>query len=326
MIKMGALLTQFFPLSPILTDKNLPSQEGKVFIVTGGASGIGFQLSAILYQAGGNVYIAGRSEEDAKLSIQRIMSLSAVGVGKLSYLPLHLDDLSSIRASVNKFKSKETKLNVLWNNAGVSLPPLGSKSSQGHELMLATNCLGPLLLTKLLLPLLEVAAESSPPASVRVVWTSSQMVDMIAPIGGIVMEDLTESVPLDKTRNYVTSKTGNWFLASELGREVAPKGILSVVQNPGNLNTNLLRHVKWMKLLTSPLLYNAMFGAYTELWAGLSTTLTMEHVGAYVIPWGRLHPSPRQDLLDALKSRDCGGTGVATEFLGWCVDKISTYV
>jgi hypothetical protein len=108
---------------------------------------------------------------------------------------------------------------------------------------------------------------------------------------------------------------GNLLLASELAYRVGPQGILSVAQNPGNLKTNLLRHTsKWMQRAVSPLLCNAKIGAYTELWAGLSPELTIEMNGAYVIPWGRLHPSPRKDLLDALKSVEGGGTGLADEF------------
>jgi hypothetical protein len=80
-----------------------------------------------------------------------------------------------------------------------------------------------------------------------------------------------------------------------------------------------------MKYVVYPLLHNAKMGAYTELWAGLSPELTMENGGAYVLPWGRLHPSPREDLLDALKAKEDGGTGVAHEFWKWCVDQIAAY-
>ncbi|KAF7196804.1 Short-chain dehydrogenase/reductase sthC [Pseudocercospora fuligena] len=62
---MGASYSQFFPPPPTLTESNLPSQSGKVFIVTGGAAGVGYELSKILYHAGGKVYIAGRSEKNA---------------------------------------------------------------------------------------------------------------------------------------------------------------------------------------------------------------------------------------------------------------------
>lgn len=323
---MGTLWSQFFPPAPSLTEKNLPSQEGKVFIVTGGASGIGFELSKILYHAGGKVYIAGRSEAKALESIKSIKSSTSTSrsstqstKGQLAFLYLQLEDLSTIKASVENFISKESKLDVLWNNAGVSLPPQGSKSVQGYELQLATNCLGPLLFTQLLLP----ALKSAP--SARVVWTASQVVDMSAPKGGINLADLT-STPKDQAKNYALSKTGNWFLASEFAREVSATGILSLVQNPGNLKTNLLRHAIWMKYAAYPLLHNAKMGAYTELWAGLSPELTTDNgSGAYVLPWGRLHPSPRGDLLEALKAEEEGGTGVAHEIWKWCIDQIAAY-
>ena len=323
---MGVTFSQLYPPSPSLTEQNLPSQKGKVFIVTGGASGIGLELATILFRAGGKVYIAGRSENRARESIERIRASvhDPSSAARLEYLPLELDDLSTIRSSAEAFMNKESKLDVLWNNAGVSLAPLGSVSKQGHELQVATNCLGPFLFTQLLLPSLRAAAQGSPPGFVRVVWTSSMMVDLSAPKDGIVMADLV-SPPQDKTRNYVTSKTGNWFLGSELAREVGPHGILSITQNPGNLNTNLLQRAPWMKLMSYPLLHDAKKGAYTELWAGLSPELTMESNGDYVIPWGRVHPSPRKDLLDALKTLDEGGTGQAGKFREWCEKQTAAY-
>jgi hypothetical protein len=66
-------------------------------------------------------------------------------------------------------------------------------------------------------------------------------------------------------------------------------------------------------------------GAYTELWAGLSPEVTMETNGGYVVPWGRIHPAPRQDLLDALKSTQDGGIGRAGEFWEWCEKKVAEY-
>lgn len=68
----------------------------------------------------------------------------------------------------------------------------------------------------------------------------------------------------------------------------------------------------------SPLLYDAKMGAYTELWAGLSEELTMERSGGAVVPWGRMHPAPRKDLVDACRSVEEGGTGQAGEFREWC--------
>ena len=324
---MGSTFSQLFPPHATLTEQNLPSQKGKVFIVTGGYSGVGYQLVTILFHAGGIVYVAGRSEAKAQQCIEEIKASvhDTSTAGHLEYLPLKLDDLSTIKASAEAFKAKESKLDVLWNNAGVSLPPIGSVSKQEYELQMATNCLGPLLFTQLLLPSLQSAARESSPGSVRVVWTASLVVDMNSPKGGIIMADLA-SPPQDQTKNYVASKVGNWFLASEMAREVNTYGILTVVQNPGQLKTDLLRHAStWMRIAASPLLHKAKLGAYTELWAGLSPELTMENNECYVMPWGRIHPSPRQDILDATKSKEEGGTGRALEFQEWCNKQIAEF-
>lgn len=324
---MGITFSQFLPPTPTLTERNLPSQQGKVFIVTGGASGVGRELVNILFRAGGKVYIAGRSEANAQQCMQEIRSSvdDTACTGQLEYLSLDLSDLSTIRPAAEAFKNKEPRLDVLWNNAGIYFAQPGSLSKQGHEPHIGTNCLGPFLFTQALLPSLKAAAQHSPPGSVRVVWTGSLMMDLSAPLAGMVVADLA-SPPKDQAKNYTASKTGNWFLASELAREVGSEGILSVTQNPGNLSTNLLRNANWMKVASYPLLYPAKMGAYTELWAGLAPEITMEMNGCYVIPWGRIHPSPRQDLLDALKSVEEGGTGQAREFWKWCERQTLEYV
>ncbi|KAL8720307.1 MAG: hypothetical protein Q9225_002819 [Loekoesia sp. 1 TL-2023] len=322
---MGVTFSQFFPPSPSLTEANIPSQRGRVFIVTGGASGVGFELCALLYYVGGKVYLAGRSESKAQAAIAEIKARSTTSFGELNFLFLSLEDLTTIKPAVEAFTARESRLDVLFNNAGVSLPPRGSVSAQGHELQLATNCLGHYLLTKLLLPTLLYTAESTDPAAVRVIWTSSIAVDASAPKGGMNISELTD-IPSNQQRNYVNSKTGNWFLASALADQVGSKGILSLTQNPGNLKTGILRHAPWiLGFATSPLLYPAKMGAYTELWAGLSKMLGIQDGGKYVVPWGRLHPSPRPDLVAALKSKEDGGTGIAALFLDYCEKQTAAY-
>ncbi|CAG8978210.1 hypothetical protein HYALB_00011791 [Hymenoscyphus albidus] len=331
---MGATLSQFFPPTPSLTENNLPSQQGRTFLITGGYSGVGLELSKILYSAGGSVYIAGRSESSARAAIEEIKAgaKNVEGAGHLSFLYLDLSDLSLIKGSAMEFLEKEGRLDVLFNNAGVSQPPVGSVSKQGHELQVATNCLGPFLFTSLLLPVLRETAASlnAPEGSVRIVWTSSQVVDLSAPTGGLVMQEL-DTPPKDNFGNYVNSKTGNWFLASEFGKQVKNNGILSVVQkptcakNPGNLKTNLMRNKIWMMYMSYPLLYPGKLGAYTALWAGVSHELNLDDSGGYVILWGRKHPGPRVDLLDALKTIEEAGTGRANEFWKWCVAKTVDY-
>ena len=324
---MGVNFSQFFPPNPTLTEANLPSQEGKVFIVTGGYSGVGQELCTILYQSGGKVYLAGRSEAKAQEAINHIKGLQTKSPGEIIFLQLSLDDLATLKPAVETFTSSESRLDVLFNNAGVSNPPKGSVSAQGIELQMATNCLGPYLLTELLLPTLRSTAKASSPGAVRVVWTSSVVVDVSVPKSGIDFQDLT-TVHDYQQQNYLNSKVGNWLLADALATRVGAgkDNILSVTQNPGNLKTGLLRHVSALVgILTAPLLYSGRMGAYTELWSGLSSDLTVDDGGSYILPWGRKHPSPRPELLAAMKSKEVGGTGVAAEFVEWCDERVADY-
>jgi len=316
---MSAFFSQIYPPCPALTEKNLPNQKGKVFLITGGYSGIGYQLAEMLYKAGGKVYIAGRSEEKALKAIEEIKSSTAGdGSGELEFLLLRLGDLSSIKSSVEEFQRRESHLHVLWNNAGRCMYPEGEKTVQGHDVILGTNCLGPYLFTWLILPSLQAAAKMSPRGTVRIVWSSSIVVDASAPTNGVIMSEIT-SPSKKQTRNYVNSKTGNWFLASQFGRRVSQDGIISLTQNPGNLKTNIMRNVpKWVTVIARLLMWDAQYGAYTELYAGLSSEITVEDNGGYIIPWGRKHPNIRKDLLNALENEENGGVGVAEKFWEWC--------
>lgn len=301
-----------------------------MFIVTGGYSGVGQCLAGILYHAGGTVYIAGRSHEKATQAIAEIKAqdqTASTADGKLEFLEVDLQDLTTIKRAAEAFGAKESRLDVLFNNAAVSLTPASMKSAQGYEMILATNCLGPFLFTLCLVPFLEAASQARSPGSVRVVWTSSQVVDF-SPTGGFPMTQITDAPSVEINARYMNSKTGNWFLASEFARRIGERrGILSVTQNPGALKTQILRNgpriLYWIVL---PLLSPAINGAYTELYCGLSDELTLEkNSGGYMLPWGRIHPSPRQDLLDAMKSKDEGGTGRAEEFWNWCDEQVTQY-
>jgi NAD(P)-dependent dehydrogenase (short-subunit alcohol dehydrogenase family) len=324
---MGVTWSQLFPPKPSLTEASLPSQKGKVFIVTGGYSGLGFELCTILAQAGGKVYLAGRSEEKTQAVIAKVKALPAIAspAVEIVFLPLSLDDLTTIKPAVATFTAAESRLDVLFNNAGVSNPPRGSVSPQGHELQLATNCLGPYLLAQLLVPTLQHTAKTAPPATVRVIWTSSIVVDVPARKVGLELAEL-EHPHADQQHNYVNTKVGNWFLADALAAQAGGDGILSLVQNPGNLKTDLTRHLPAIvPLLAAPLLYPARMGAYTALWAAFSSELKVEDGGKYVLPWGRLHPSPRADLLAAMKAKEDGGTGVAAGFMEYCDKQVAEF-
>ena len=314
---MGNAYSQSRPPAPTFTEVDLPDLRGKVYIITGGASGVGAELAEILYNAGGTVYIVGRSEANALHAISRMTECcgDSAKAGKLNFLHVDLADLATIKPAASKFLAAEQRLDILFNNAGVSLPPVGSTSAQGLELMMATNAVGPHLLTQLLLPLLRITVES------RVVWTSSLAAEASLSKGGFTMEQIA-TPGTDQVFNYNASKFANQLLSAELSR--AEPAITSVAQNPGNLQTNLLRHMpRWQRTLVGPILYHAKMGAYTELHAGLSPNVRS---GDYVIPWGRRHTTLRQDFIDATKSLDEGGTELSRMFKVWCDGQVASFL
>lgn len=222
-------LAQSFNLpAPTLTEKNLPDQLGKVHIVTGGYAGVGEQLVDILYGANATVFVAGRSQEKADRSIAAAKAAHPDSKGTLTFLKLDLQDLPTIAPAVAEFnKASGGKLNVLTNNAGVMMPPAGTKSAQGYEVQIATNCLGGFLLTKLLLPTLKATAKAEgKEGAVRVTWAASLAVDLLSPKGGIAFGDGKNASPagepipapkvLGKNGDYGQSKAGNYYLAAAM--------------------------------------------------------------------------------------------------------------
>jgi NAD(P)-dependent dehydrogenase (short-subunit alcohol dehydrogenase family) len=124
-----------FPPAPTFTPKDLPSLAGKVFIITGAASGVGFELAKILYAAGGGVYVGARSTSRCSDAIEKIKSSAASEKkgssrsikGKLNSLVVDLADLASVKLAAEQFLQTEVRLDGLIHNAGVMMPPAGSK-------------------------------------------------------------------------------------------------------------------------------------------------------------------------------------------------------
>lgn len=325
-------LTQSMPQSafiptPPLTEKNLPDQTGRVHIVTGGYAGVGEQLTQILYSKNAVVYLAGRSESKAAAAIAAAQQAHPDSKGRLEFLHVDLADLATIKAGVSAFLAKEKRLDVLVNNAGVMFPPADVKSAQGHEMQMATNCLGPFLLTKLLTPVLRETAKTAPKNSVRVIWASSLANNLFSPAGGIrLAQDGSGPKNYSITQtNYGQSKTGNQFYAAEFQRQNAPYGVVSVTFNPGNLQSGLQRHLPgFIHSSLTYLGYPPRFGAYTELFCGWSEDITVEQGGSFVIPWGRLgNDYVRPDLAKIVKENETDAEAIPRQFWAWS-DKVTS--
>ncbi|KAI1396994.1 NAD(P)-binding protein [Hypoxylon fuscum] len=312
--------SQIFPPCPKFTNNDVPDQNGKVFIVTGATSGVGFEVSKVLYEKNATVYIAARSKTKIQKAIENIKKKCPVSQGKLEILTFDLSDLATIKSAVEDFTSREQRLDVLFNNAGVMGTGPDEKSTQGYELQMGTNVLGPFLLTRLLEPiLLKTAAEKRPRSSVRVVWVSS-MLDIGTPRGGIVLDPQTNepSVHSDMMANYMQSKAGVTFLGHEFAKRLGDEGIISTSLHPGMMKTELQRNMPApMRGVMGLIFKGPTYGAFTELFVGFSSEIKSEDNGRYIIPWGRFGAVPGH-MDPAMRSKEEKGSGLSKRFWDWC--------
>ncbi|KAI0115904.1 short-chain dehydrogenase [Nemania sp. FL0031] len=319
-------LYQLFPGKPDYTEKDIPDLSGKVYLVTGANTGIGKEVAGILYSKNAAVYVAARNAEKGANAIASIKEAFPSSGGRLELLQLDLSDLTTIKASAEAFLAKEKRLDVLFNNAGVMFPPNGSKTAQGYELQLGTNCLGPFLFTQLLTPTLIATAKTAPKGSVRVVWVSSSAADHLNPRGGIDFDNLDYKRDIFYAFKYGISKAGNYYHATEYARRHRDDGIVSVSLNPGNLKSELDRNCNFVEMLfRNATTYPPVNGAYTELFAALSDEVNLENSGAWIVPWGRIG-NIRKDLLEGSRPEEEGGTGLARKFWKWSEEQTGRYV
>ncbi|KAL2867023.1 NAD(P)-binding protein [Aspergillus lucknowensis] len=321
-------INQFFPPCPTFVEQHIPDLTGRVAIVTGATSGVGFEAATILYSKNATVYVAARSPDKASKAIATIKDSPecAGSRGALEFLSLDLSDLRSIKASASEFLQRQDRLDILIHNAGVMRPPAGSKTNLGHDLEMGTNCLGPFTFNSLLLPLLRHTAASAPKDSVRVVWLSS-FIEYGVVREGFAFDEHTGAPAILKAsmENYMQSKVGNLFLASEMAKRFGGDGILSLSVNPGLMKTELQRHGPAIQGAIMGVVFKPpRYGAYSELFAALSPEVTASKNGAFIIPWGRFGPIPAHIKM-ALSPMSDGGTGGAEKFWAWCEKETAAY-
>ncbi|PVH94042.1 putative estradiol 17 beta-dehydrogenase [Periconia macrospinosa] len=329
MPSLSTTWTNFHPPSPDFTEEKVPNLQGKVYIVTGANTGVGKEIARILYSKDAKVYVAARSEQKATDAIASMKQYAPSSKGELIYLHLDLSDLSLVKQSAQRFLSQETRLNVLFNNAGVMTgntePP--PTTAQHHELNMGVNCIATFLFTKLLTPILAQTAKSEPAGTVRVTWPSSFATEMYGETDtGIDMNTINDVIEKPTTLRYGISKTGTWELGVEYAKKHAADGIVSIPLNPGNLTSELARDQTFsIKLAAKVLGYPPVKGACTQLFAGLSPEVTLEKSGRWVVPFGRFYPI-REDLLTATKSVAEGGNGSTEKFWAWNKDQVKNYL
>lgn len=225
-----------------MTDFNLdtiPSQRGRIAIVTGANTGLGYETALNFAKKDMTVIMACRNQakaEKAKADIE-----AEVPGSDLDFLPIDLTDLSSVRSFTKAFREKYDRLDLLINNAGIMFPPYG-KTVDGFESQMGANYFGHFLLTALLLEQMPDRAES------RVVSLSS---GAHRAAKGINFEDLQSEKSYSKFGAYAQSKLACLMFSDELQRQLlqAGKKILSVSAHPGMSPTELARYMPMYQLM-----------------------------------------------------------------------------
>tara|TARA_B100001115_G_C15815586_1_gene404856 strand:+ start:493 stop:1380 length:888 start_codon:yes stop_codon:yes gene_type:complete len=252
------------------TTENLKDQSGKLFVITGANTGLGYEMALELAKKSAYVVMTGRNEN--KLQEAKAEILKRVPGATLELGLMDLSDISSIKNFAKVFKSKHEKLDVLINNAGIMFPPPG-RTKDGFELEFGVNYIGHYVLTALLFPLLKKTAKS------RIVSMSS-----IAHLNGRVdFENLKLEKPFDKFREYGQSKVADLIFSLELQRRIEKRklDIISVAAHPGISKTELLRTDSPEKINEFPHM-SAKQGAFSALYAA---TEPIEG-GSYIGPDG----------------------------------------
>ncbi|MEU0499469.1 SDR family NAD(P)-dependent oxidoreductase [Nocardia sp. NPDC005998] len=208
------------------TEQHIPDQHGRVAIVTGANTGLGFATARMLAARGAAVVLAVRDVEKGKQAAARI-------TGDVTVQPLDLTSLDSIRSAAADLRAAHPRIDLLINNAGVMYTPRQT-TADGFELQFGTNHLGHFALTGLLLDRLLPVPGS------RVVTVSSTGHRIRA---AIHFDDLQWERSYSRAAAYGQSKLANLMFTYELQRRLAPHGsTVAVAAHPGVSNTELTRN------------------------------------------------------------------------------------
>ncbi|MGC2655875.1 MAG: SDR family NAD(P)-dependent oxidoreductase [Mycobacterium sp.] len=242
------------------TAADVPDQSGRVAIVTGSNTGIGYEAAAVLARAGAHVVLAVRNPEKGNAALARIVAASPKA--DVTLQELNLGSLASVRRAADALRSKYRRIDLLINNAGVMWTPK-QRTEDGFELQFGTNHLGHFALTGLVLDHLLPVRGS------RVVTVSSVGHRIRATIH---FDDLQWERRYDRIGAYGQAKLANLLFTYELQRRLAAKTAptVAVAAHPGGSSTELTRNLpvlfKPAISVLSPLVFqSAAMGALPTL-------------------------------------------------------------
>ena len=239
------------------TTDDVPGQQGRLAVVTGANTGLGFETAQVLATRGASVVLAVRNVEKGKQAAARIAA--AAPGATVTVQELDLSSLDSVRAAAAELRAGHPKIDLLICNAGVMYPPKQT-THDGFELQFGTNHLGHFALTGLLLE------QMLPVPGSRVVTVSSVGHRIRARVN---FDDLQWERSYSRVRAYGQSKLANLLFTYELQRRLSGAGTtIAVAAHPGFAATELMRHTPMAAVVTPLFSQNAAMGALPVLRAG----------------------------------------------------------
>jgi len=253
---------------------DVPSQKGRVAIVTGSNVGLGYETAIGLVQKEMKVVMACRNLAKAEKAKSKI--LKRFPKADLAVLQLDLSSLKAIRAFAKSFNEQYDRLDLLINNAGLLAPP-HTLTEDGFELQMGVNYFGHFLLTQLLMDKLEASPDA------RVVTLSS----IAHKKGSINFDDIQSKKHYDPWGAYRQSKLACLIFMFELQRRLEANNCstISVAAHPGLSITNIAKHQPWYVKLLLPLItlffaHSIKDGAEPTLYAALGEAVKgMDYYG-----------------------------------------------
>ena len=215
------------------TAADVPDQSGRVAIITGSNTGIGFGAAAVLAAKGAHTVLAVRNVDKGNDAAARIKAASPEAT--VTVQKLDLTSLDDIRSAAAELRTQFPRIDLLINNAGVMYTDKSS-TKDGFELQFGTNHLGHFALTG------ELLANLLPVPGSRVVTVSSVGHRIRAKIH---FDDLNLDNNYNRVVAYGQSKLANLLFTYELARRLAAKGAptIATAAHPGAADTDLLRNM-----------------------------------------------------------------------------------
>jgi len=290
--------------------KDVPDLHGKVILVTGGNSGIGYATIQHLVRRGAKVYMGARNESKADAAIEQLTS-EGLGSGSVHYFNVDMSDPIKAKAAAEEFLKKEERLDVLVNNAAKTLIPYAKSHHDIVDTMII-NYLSPVAFTHTLLPLLGKTATHDGQGA-RIVNIGSDSPGNV-PSGKRFRsrEDFNEEYKktmLPELVRYGQSKLAFILWSKELQRRLSTKGssVITMVADPGATLTpgtrSWLRDWSFFSRHLMTFVAYVAFGrpekaSYSAVFAAASATVhehPEEYRGAYIATSTKIGKVPSAD-------------------------------